>query len=96
MRARRVRLSKGRVRVVAGRHYSGNVPLLLVPEADVSPGILGFTVVFALGLALYFLIRSMNKHIGRIEAPREEDLKQAEWERQQAERKRAEDDEERG
>lgn len=40
-------------------------------------------VVFALGLTLYFLIRSMNKHISRIQAPREQDLKQAEWERRQ-------------
>lgn len=63
--------------------------LLLVPEDAVSPGILGFTLVFAIGLALYFLIRSMNKHIGRIKAPREADLKQAEWERRQEESKRS-------
>jgi hypothetical protein len=65
------------------------VALLLVPEDAVSPGILGFTLVFALGLALYFLIRSMNKHISRIKAPREDDLKQAEWERRQEESKRS-------
>jgi flagellar biosynthesis/type III secretory pathway M-ring protein FliF/YscJ len=53
---------------------------LAVNEDQVSPGALGFFVVVALGVALFFLIRSMNKQIARIEAPHEEDLKQAEWE----------------
>lgn len=68
------------------------MPLALVPVEDVSPGILGFTVVFALGLTLYFLIRSMNKHISRIQAPSEKDLKQAEWERRQSGRPGGADD----
>jgi hypothetical protein len=66
-----------------GRVALASVPTESVPSEDVSPGILGFLLVFALGLTLYFLIRSMNKHIGRIQAPREQDLKQAEWERRQ-------------
>jgi hypothetical protein len=58
----------------------------LAPSEDqVTPGILGFLIVVALGVALFLLVRSMNKQISRIEAPSEEDLKQAEWERQQQE-----------
>jgi uncharacterized protein HemX len=57
--------------------------VLAVPEDKVTPGALGFVIVLALGVALYLLIRSMNKQISRIEAPREEDLRQAEWERRQ-------------
>jgi hypothetical protein len=33
---------------------------------DVEPGLLGFLVVAALGLALYFLLRSMNKQFRKI------------------------------
>jgi uncharacterized membrane protein YccC len=33
---------------------------------DVEPGLLGFLVVAALGLALYFLLRSMNKHLRKV------------------------------
>jgi hypothetical protein len=55
-----------------------------VDEDQVAPGLLGFLVVVALGIALFFLIRSMNKQISRIQAPKEEELKQAEWERRQA------------
>jgi hypothetical protein len=59
--------------------------VLAVPEDKVTPGALGFVIVLALGVALYLLIRSMNKQIARIEAPREDDLKQADWERRQQE-----------
>jgi hypothetical protein len=38
---------------------------------DVTPGVLGFLVVAAMGVALVFLIRSMNKQFRKI-APREE------------------------
>lgn len=55
--------------------------VLAVPDDSVAPGALGFVIVLALGVALYLLIRSMNKQIARIEAPSEEDIKQAEWER---------------
>jgi hypothetical protein len=39
----------------------------------VSPGLLGFVVVALIGLALYFLIKSMNKQMGRIAVPREDE-----------------------
>jgi hypothetical protein len=39
---------------------------------DVEPGLLGFLVVAALGLALYFLLRSMNKHLRKL-GPKPED-----------------------
>jgi hypothetical protein len=54
-------------------------------EDQVTPGVLGLVIVVALGVALFFLVRSMNKQISKIEAPSEEDLKQAEWERRQQE-----------
>lgn len=57
--------------------------VLAVNEDQVTPGVTAFLIVAALGVTLFFLIRSMNKQIGRIEAPREEDLRQAEWERRQ-------------
>jgi hypothetical protein len=34
---------------------------------DVTPGVLGFLVVAAMGLALFFLLRSMNKQFRKIE-----------------------------
>jgi hypothetical protein len=40
--------------------------------ADVEPGLLGFLVVAALGVALFFLLRSMNKQFKKI-GPRPED-----------------------
>jgi hypothetical protein len=39
---------------------------------DVEPGLLGFLVVAALGVALFFLLRSMNKQFKKI-GPRPED-----------------------
>ncbi|MFF5260721.1 hypothetical protein ACFY4C_17410 [Actinomadura viridis] len=61
------------------------VPALAIPLNDdtVTPGFLGFGVFLALAVATFFLIRSMNKQIGRIQAPREADIKQQEWERAQ-------------
>ena len=35
---------------------------------DVEPGVLGFLVVAAMGVALVFLLRSMNKQFRKIEA----------------------------
>jgi hypothetical protein len=58
---------------------------LAVNEDQVTPGVTAFIIVAALGVTLFFLIRSMNKQISRIEAPSEEDLRQAEWERRQSE-----------
>ena len=34
---------------------------------DVTPGLLGFLVVAAMGVALFFLLRSMNKQFRKIE-----------------------------
>jgi len=48
------------------------------------PGFVCLGIVVALGVALFFLVRSMNKQISRIEAPKEADIKQAEWEARQA------------
>ena len=61
------------------------ITVLAVNEDQVTPGVTAFLIVAALGVTLFFLVRSMNKQIGRIEAPSEEDLRQADWERQQAE-----------
>ncbi|HEY2306717.1 MAG TPA: hypothetical protein VGI05_12625 [Streptosporangiaceae bacterium] len=41
--------------------------ILASPAASqVVPGVLGFLVVAAMGLALYFLLRSMNKHLRKV------------------------------
>lgn len=45
-----------------------------VPSGDVAPGVLGFLVVAAMGLALFFLLRSMNKHLRRVRAVRDAGL----------------------
>lgn len=59
---------------------------LAINEDQVAPGVGAFFVVAALGVTLFLLIRSMNKQIGRIEAPSEEDLRQEDWERRQEEK----------
>jgi hypothetical protein len=42
---------------------------------DVEPGVLGFLVVAVLGVALVFLLRSMNRHLRKLgPKPEEEDL----------------------
>ena len=63
-------------------------PLIAMPLNDdtVSPGLLGFAVFIALLVATVFLIRSMGRQMKKIDAPREEDLRQQEWERAQAAR----------
>ncbi|MBG0815009.1 hypothetical protein [Planomonospora sp. ID82291] len=48
-----------------------------VPKGDVSPGLLGFLVVAALGLALFLLVKSMRKQISKIELPSETDREDA-------------------
>jgi flagellar biosynthesis/type III secretory pathway M-ring protein FliF/YscJ len=66
---------------------------LAASDDQVTPGVVAFFVVAALGVTLFLLIRSMNKQIARIEAPHEDDLRQADWEREQretAEREKAE------
>ncbi|MEU7858895.1 hypothetical protein [Nonomuraea sp. NPDC049141] len=41
---------------------------------DVSPGLLGFVVVALIGVALYILIKSMNKQMSKIQVPRAADI----------------------
>ncbi|HZG03349.1 MAG TPA: hypothetical protein VE546_07250 [Streptomyces sp.] len=36
-------------------------------ENKVTPGILGFLVFAALGLAVWMLLKSMNRHIGKVD-----------------------------
>lgn len=43
--------------------------ILAAEESKVTPGVLGFLVVAALGVATYLLIRSMNRQIRRIDLP---------------------------
>ncbi|HEX4816195.1 MAG TPA: hypothetical protein VFV66_25910 [Nonomuraea sp.] len=45
--------------------------MTVLAAGDVSPGLLGFTVVALIGLALYLLIKSMNKQISKIQVPHE-------------------------
>ncbi|HEX2313282.1 MAG TPA: hypothetical protein VHJ17_06095 [Thermomonospora sp.] len=54
-------------------------------DDTVSPGLIGFAVFVALCVAVFLLIRSMNKRLRNIKAPYEADLRQEEWERRQAE-----------
>jgi hypothetical protein len=65
--------------------------VLAVDEDQVTPGVIAFLIVAALGVTLFFLVRSMNKRISRIQAPSEDDLRQADWERRQAEAEKAPD-----
>lgn len=54
-------------------------------DETVSPGYLGFAVFLALCVAVYLLLRSMNKQINKIQVPREADLEEQERERAAAE-----------
>ncbi len=44
-----------------------------VPVNNVTPGVLGFLVVAAMGIALYFLLRSMGRQLKKIPPPPAED-----------------------
>ena len=44
-----------------------------VPGNNVTPGVLGFLVVAAMGTALFFLLRSMSRQLKKIPPPPEED-----------------------
>ena len=48
--------------------------MLAVDAAKVTPGLLGFLVVASLGVATWLLLRSMTRHLGRIdfEDPRQD------------------------
>lgn len=45
--------------------------MTVLAAGDVSPGLLGFLVVALIALALYVLIKSMNKQMSKIEVPHE-------------------------
>ncbi|GAA4925868.1 large-conductance mechanosensitive channel [Nonomuraea thailandensis] len=47
---------------------------MVLAAGEVSPGLLGFVVVALLGLALYILIKSMNKQMSKIQVPRESEI----------------------
>jgi hypothetical protein len=50
------------------------VIVLAVSSNDVAPGTLGFLVVAGMGLALFFLFRSMTKHLRKVnDQARQED-----------------------
>lgn len=50
------------------------MPLAVLASAStasqVEPGVLGFCVVAAMGVALFFLLRSMNKQLHKVNADR--------------------------
>lgn len=51
---------------------SAPVSLLLSVDADeVKPGLLGLVVVLAMGVALFFLLRSLAKHLRRVDVDRD-------------------------
>jgi hypothetical protein len=55
-------------------HLSGQASTALAAgqstASQVAPGVLGFLIVAALALALFFLIRSMNKQLAKVGAAR--------------------------
>jgi hypothetical protein len=51
------------------------VTAIAAAPPNIGPGLLGFLVVAAIGFALFFLIKSMNKQISKIEVPHERDLR---------------------
>ncbi|MFI6325347.1 hypothetical protein ACIBG8_48065 [Nonomuraea sp. NPDC050556] len=46
----------------------------LAAGENIGPGLLGFTIVALIGVALFFLVKSMNKQISKIEVPHEADI----------------------
>jgi hypothetical protein len=44
--------------------------LAISDASQAAPGVLGFLVVAGMGLILYFLFRSMAKHLRKVSAPR--------------------------
>jgi hypothetical protein len=47
----------------------------VLDESVVNPGLVGFLVVAAMGVALYLLVKSMRRQISRIEVPSEAELR---------------------
>lgn len=49
-------------------HLPGLVDLAKeLDESKVTPGVLGFLVFAVLGLAVWMLLKSMNRHIGKVD-----------------------------
>lgn len=46
---------------------AGGAVLLAVDAAKVTPGLLGFLVVASLALVTWLLLRSMTRHLGRVD-----------------------------
>ena len=70
----------GTLALASAQPTTGTSPTPVAPAppagldpTTVTPGVLGFTVVLLLAIATYFLIRSMNKHLGKI--PRDPDTR---------------------
>jgi hypothetical protein len=57
-----------------GTVLAGSTPNSTSTINEVEPGLLGFLVVAAMGVALVFLLRSMNKQFRKIGPKPEEDL----------------------
>ena len=47
--------------------------LAAAPSNDVAPGTLGFLVVFGMAVVLFFLFRSMSKHLRKVNAAARQD-----------------------
>ena len=47
--------------------------LAKVSSNDVTPGVLGFLVVAGMGVALYFLLKSMSKQLKKLPPPPDDD-----------------------
>ncbi|WP_371782983.1 hypothetical protein [Streptosporangium subroseum] len=44
-------------------------------KGEIGPGLVGFLVVAALGFALFLLVKSMRRHVAKIEVPSEAELR---------------------
>jgi hypothetical protein len=62
------------VTVAAATLVGQTVLAAKVSNDDVTPGVLGFLVVAGIGVALYFLLRSMNKQLRKLPPPTEEEI----------------------
>lgn len=51
---------------------------IAAPLSDAGPGLIAFLIVFAIGIALYFLVKSMNRNLAKIEVPYEDDVRRGE------------------
>ncbi|WP_214416497.1 hypothetical protein [Sphaerisporangium fuscum] len=66
---------------------AANATVSAAQPPPVGPGVVAFLIVAAIGVALYFLVKSMNKQISKIEVPHEADLDKKETAGSEAEPK---------